>query len=127
MARDFANRFVRNLVAGFAGDLAPADPMAAGTTFDMALRRTDDGPQSTRRFQGYFRTSVVGLTCTMQLWIHGAGTDWIAVGPALAAVPANTLFQVTGQVADALAFVQVTPSAALAGVDTLDVYLEETE
>lgn len=125
--RNFANRYHRQMVAGFAGDLAPADPMAAGLEFTMELGRLDKPDQPTRRFQGFFVSSVALLTCDFQLWIHGALTDWIQVDVPLLAVGQNVAFEVAGDVFDAIAFVQVTPSAALAGVDTIDLYLEEVD
>lgn len=125
--RNFASRFNRQMTVGFAGDLPPADPMAAGTTFSMALVRQDKPDLATRAIQLYFTSNVVGLTAGLQLWIHGAGTDWVAVGAALAAVNQRVVVQAAGIIEDALLFVQVTPSAPLGAAETIDLYIEESE
>lgn len=122
--RNFATRFVRNLIEPFAGDAAPVDPMAAGTTFAMALRKTDDAPAQTSRLQCYFRSNVGGLTMTMQLYVHGQDANWILVGGALAAVPQNRMVT-CGLIEDALAFIMLTPSAPLGVGETADFFAEE--
>lgn len=125
--RNFANRFHRQMVNGFVGDPAPADPMAAGLVWSMLLDRPDKPDRATGRFQGYFTSNVPGLTCTLTLWIHGILTDWVQVGAALAAVGQNVSFEVAGTIEDADAHVRVVPSAPLGVGETIDLWLEEID
>jgi hypothetical protein len=129
MARDFASRFHRQMVAGFAGDLAPADPMAAGLTWVMALRRQDDTQRSAKTLQAYYRTNAA-ITISAQLWLHADGTNWLCtVSPLvlLAAIPPLTGFEYPGKLDDALVFLLVIPSAPLGAGETIDLYMEETD
>lgn len=135
MSRNFGARYWRTIAGPFAGDAAPVGAQVAnnpatgaGILFRAGVT-VGDLSKITTRLQGYFKSSVAGLTVTGQLYVAAAaGTgagDWIAVGDPLAAIPQNRLFVSAGFVGDADVVIGLTPSVALIGGDTLDLYLEE--
>lgn len=126
MARGFATAFHRQMVVGFAGDVPPVDPMAAGTTWQMGLARADRPASPAKTFQAYYSTNAA-ITITAQLWIHGEGADWIIAGAPLAAIAGLRGFECPGKLDDALIHLQVTPTAPLGAGETIDLYLEETD
>jgi len=140
MPRNFPQRYRRIITGPFAGDAPPAgvltfnDPVAqTGLVFRMSKSRVDH-PQSppTERLQGFFVSSVAGLTCDLQLWIasfdQSSGTSvWTRVGdPFLAAIQGRD-WESAGQIEDADAFVQVTPSVALLAGQTITLQMEEVD
>lgn len=133
--RAFTDSFRRVQAGPWAGDAAPAGVQVlnvpatgVGVVYRMSALVGDLSAFS-KRLQGYFVSSVGGLTATMQLYVaDGSATGapiWIAVGDPLTAIPQNRLFVSSGFVGDADVLIAITPSAALAGAgDTLTLYLE---
>jgi len=133
--RNFVSSFRRIQVGPWAGDAAPVNGQVlnvpttgVGNLFRVSILVGDLSKLSTK-LQGYFTSSVVGLTASMQLYIAAgdglaAGT-WLAVGDPITAVPQSRLVVTAGFVGDADVVIAVTPSAALAGAgDDLTLFLE---
>lgn len=139
MARFYATRFRRRMVAGFAGDAVPAgaqtlnDPTAGtGVLLRLPPRRPRDPASATKRVEGYLlHGGGLAVTWTLQLYeADGLGTApaaWIKVGDPLVGVPASRKFRTAGVTLDADVVIQCTPSAPLAGAETADLCLCESE
>lgn len=138
MARSFGTSFHRTIAGPFAGDAAPAGAQVinvpttgVGVLYRLPLVRTDKPDKAVRCVQGYY--SVVGFagTLTLQAWIAaGDGTaagDWLAWGTTLPGVNALTLFETVSNTEDADLVIQVTPSVALIGGQSIELYLEEAD
>lgn len=137
--RDFANTFRRIQAGPWAADAAPVNAQVlnvpgtgVGNMYRMPIL-VGDLTKLSMKFQGYFTSSVGGLTIlSAQLYIAAgdglAAGDWIAVGDPLApagGIAQKRLFVTAGFCGDADAVIAITPSAALAGAgDTLTLYLE---
>lgn len=138
MSLYFPTRFRRQMVAGFAGDAVPAGAQVAnnpatfvGNMLRLPVRRLDDPAGHVERLQGYWRAGggYVG-TLSFQLFVCAASglaaNDWIAVGTPLLLVSPLVLFESVGKPLNADVVLQVTPSVALAGAETADLFLAES-